>query len=248
MLFSPGLAGPRTQNTAWAEDLASRGYVVAGLDHPYDSAATVVDGRVIHTRVHATGSDEEDLRDTIGRTAIRAADLSFVRTQLGRLDRGEISGPLSGRLDTDRVAVTGHSVGGAAALQAARQDPRFTAVVNIDGHPYDPDPRPYHQPALGITNPIAPRDNPTYIPRLEHDLAVSTTTSYRVTVPGTAHLTFSDAALYLPPLPALIGSVGRTEGPRITADITAAFLDKTLRGEPGDLATQLSRYGDLTIY
>jgi len=48
VLFSPGLGGVRTQNSAWAEDLASHGYVVAAVDHPYDSAAVVLaDGTVI---------------------------------------------------------------------------------------------------------------------------------------------------------------------------------------------------------
>lgn len=49
VLFSPGSGGVRTQNTAWAEELASHGYLVAALDHPYDSAAVVLtDGRTIH--------------------------------------------------------------------------------------------------------------------------------------------------------------------------------------------------------
>lgn len=34
VLFSPGSSGVRTQNTAWAEEIASHGYVVATLDHP----------------------------------------------------------------------------------------------------------------------------------------------------------------------------------------------------------------------
>ncbi|MFF1343466.1 hypothetical protein ACFVYT_37485 [Streptomyces sp. NPDC058290] len=34
VLFSPGLGGVRTQNTAWAEELAAHGYVVVGIDHP----------------------------------------------------------------------------------------------------------------------------------------------------------------------------------------------------------------------
>ncbi|HWH01746.1 MAG TPA: hypothetical protein VNV66_21080, partial [Pilimelia sp.] len=133
VLFSPGLGGVRTQNTAWAEELASQGYVVAALDHPYDSAAVVLaGGRTVHTHVAATGDPDEDERLVAGWTAVRAADLSFTLTQLGRLDRGEIAGPLAGRLDTRRAAATGHSVGGAAALRAARQDHRFTAVINLD--------------------------------------------------------------------------------------------------------------------
>ncbi|MDX3102088.1 alpha/beta hydrolase family protein [Nonomuraea angiospora] len=249
VLFSPGLGGVRTQNTAWAEELASLGYVVVALDHPYDSAAVVLTGgRTIRTRVAATGDEREDERRAAGWTAVRADDLGFVLTQLGRLDRGEIAGPLTGRLDTARAAVTGHSIGGAAALVAARQDPRFAAVIDLDGAPHDPEPRPFRQPVLALTHPVDPADNPTYIPRLTQVLDLSTATSYRLTVPGTSHLTFTDAPLYLPPVPALAGSLGRTEGLRITAATSAAFLDATLRGKPGDLAARLSPYGDLTVH
>ncbi|MEU6726643.1 hypothetical protein ABZ917_23330 [Nonomuraea wenchangensis] len=248
VLFSPGLGGVRTQSTAWAEELASRGYVVAALDHPYDSAVvTLTDGRTIRTRVTSTGDQAEDDRRAAGWTAVRAADLSFVLTQLGRVDRGEIPGLLTGRLDLHRAAATGHSLGGAAALQAARQDPRFAAVIDIDGFPRDPAPRPFGQPVLALTHDVKPGEEPDYIPRLTRVLQLSTATSYRLTVPGSAHLTFTDAPLFLPPLPTLVGSLGRTAGPRITAEATAAFLDAALRGESGDLAAALSRYGHLTV-
>jgi hypothetical protein len=48
LIFSPEWDGQRWQNTAQAEDLASHGFIVAALDHPYDSALTVLpDGRTI---------------------------------------------------------------------------------------------------------------------------------------------------------------------------------------------------------
>ncbi|KOV97342.1 alpha/beta hydrolase family protein [Streptomyces sp. NRRL B-3648] len=248
VLFSPGLGGVRTQNTAWAEELASHGYVVAALDHPYDSAAVVLaDGRTIRTRITSTGDDEDDER-AVETTRIRAADLSFGLTQLGRVDRGEMAGPLTGRLDTGRVAVTGHSLGGAAALQAARQDRRFAAVVDLDGYPRDPDPDSFHQPVLGLTQAITRETDPRYIPRLTKVLKLSTGTSYRLTIPGAAHLTFMDAPLYLPPVPSMVGSLGRTEGPRLVAAATLAFLDSTLRHRQGDLAGVLSAYGDLSVH
>ncbi len=67
VLFSPGSGGARTQNTAWAEELASHGYLVAALDHPYDSAAVVLtDGRTIHTKTASTG-DRDKERHAVGR-------------------------------------------------------------------------------------------------------------------------------------------------------------------------------------
>ncbi|MET9887036.1 hypothetical protein ABZZ20_28615 [Streptomyces sp. NPDC006430] len=249
VLFSPGLGGVRTQNTAWAEELASNGYVVAALDHPYDSAAVILaDGRTINTEITSTGNDEEDNKRAVETTGIRAADLSFVLTQLDRLDRGETAGPLTGRLDTGRAAVTGHSLGGGAALQAARQDRRFAAVIDLDGYPRDPDLRPFHQPALALTQAISPQTDPRYLPRLTEVLGLGTATSYRLTIPGAAHLTFTDGPLYLPPVPSIVGSLGRTESPRVVAATTLAFLDTTLRNKPGDLSGVLSAYGDLSVY
>jgi predicted dienelactone hydrolase len=249
VLFSPGLGGVRTQNTAWAEELTSHGYVVAALDHPYDSAAVVLaDGRTINTKIASTGDDDEDDERAVETTRVRAADLSFVLTQLGRLDRGEIGGPLTGRLDTGRVAVTGHSLGGGAALQAARQDLRFDAVINLDGYPRDPDLRSFHQPALALTQAITPETDPRYIPRLTKVLKLSTATSYRLTIPGAAHLTFMDGPLYLPPVPSLAGSLGRTESVHVVTAATLSFLDTTLRHRPGDLADALLAYGDLSVH
>jgi predicted dienelactone hydrolase len=249
VMFSPGLGGVRTQNTSWAEELASRGYVVAALDHPYDSAAVVLaDGRTVRTKVAATGDPNKDEQLAAGWTRVRAADLSFVLTQLGRLDRGEVAGPLTERLDTGRVAVAGHSLGGAAALQAARQDRRFKAVINLDGYPHGPTPSSIHQPVLALTQAIGPETDPDYIPRLTQVLKLSTATSYRLTIPGAAHLTFTDAPLYLPPVPALVGSLGRTKGLRVTAMACVAFLDTALRHKPDDLAAVLATYGDLSVY
>lgn len=249
VLFSPGLGGVRTQNTAWAEELASHGYVVAALDHPYDSAAVVLEGgRTINTKIAPTGDDTEDDQRAIETTRVRAADLSFALTQLGRLDRGASEGPLTGRLDTGRVAVTGHSLGGGAALQAARQDLRFDAVIDLDGYPRGADLRSFRQPALALTQAIGPETDTRYIPRLTKVLKLSTATSYRLTIPGAAHLSFMDSPLYLPPVPSIVGSLGRTESAHVVAATTLAFLDTTLRHKPGDLAGVLSAYGDLSVY
>lgn len=249
VLFSPGSGGVRTQNTAWAEELASHGYVVAGLDHPYDSAAVVLaDGRTVHTRTDSTGDRAKDDELAVDWTAVRAADLSFVLTRLVHLDRGEMAGSLTGRLDTSRAAVTGHSMGGAAALQAARRDRRFDAVIDLDGYPHGPTSPSLDQPTLALTQDVTPGTDPHYIPRLTKALKRNTATSYRLTIPGAAHLTFMDAPLYLPPVPSVVGSLGRTDSPHVVAATTLAFLDTTLRRESGDVAGVLSAYGSLSVH
>ncbi len=237
VLFSPGLGAVRTMNTGWAEELASRGYLVAALDHPYDSAAVqLTDGRVIRTRVSATGDDTEDERRAAGWTEVRAADLSFVRARLADLAHGSPGSLLAGRIDPDRVAVAGHSLGGAAALLAARRDPTFDAVIDLDGYPRDPSGAPYRQPVLALRHQPGGDESADYAERLTATLRQSRATGYLIMVPGTAHLTFTDAPLFLPPLPGLVGSLGRTGGLTITAEASADFLDATLIGDSTDPA------------
>ncbi|MER7339323.1 hypothetical protein ABT403_15970 [Streptomyces sp. NPDC000075] len=259
VLFSPGSGGVRTQNTAWAEELASHGYVVAALDHPYDSAAVVLsDGRTITTATHSSGDADEDAKLAAGWTAIRAADLGFVLTRLtggqGGRGPGGAADPLAARLDTGRVAVAGHSMGGAAALQAARQDHRFAAVVDLDGFPHGPATPALDRPVLALTQEVTAGADPRYLPRLTEALDANTATSYRLTVPGAAHLTFTDGPLYLPPVPTIVGSLGRTRSPQVVAGATLAFLDAVLRGGwdghggPGDPAGALRAYGELSAH
>ncbi|WP_253886312.1 alpha/beta hydrolase family protein [Actinokineospora diospyrosa] len=247
VLFSPGSSGVRTQNTAWAEDLASHGYVVAALDHPYDSAAVVLaDGRTITTATVSSGDRDQDDHLADDWTSIRAADLSFALTRLEALDQA--ADPLAGHLDTGRVAATGHSMGGAAALQAARRDHRFDAVIDLDGYPRGPLSPDLSQPTLALTQAITPDTDPRYVPQLTDVLTRGTAKNYRLTIPGAAHLTFMDGPLYLPPLPSIVGTLGRTESPHVVAATSLAFLDSVLRNGSSDLTATLSTYGELTVF
>ena len=231
LLLSPGLGGVRTQNTALAEDLASHGYVVVALDHPGDSAVVVLDdGTAVRSEVTATGDDAEDDRRASGWTTTRAADLRFVRTRLTDL-------PVP--VDPDRVAVAGHSIGGAAAIQAAMEDPAFAAVVDLDGYPRNVDAGELRVPVLfvvagrGSGNPANDREYAAarrlVLGRVEPTARAAC--EERV-VPGAAHLTFTDAPLFLPPVPSLIGSGGREDGPRRTSGLVRRFLDGELRPPP----------------
>ena len=234
VLFSPGSSSVRMQNTAWAADLASHGYVVAGVDHPYDSTVVVLaDGRVLETRIQATGDDDVD-EAVANRSALdRAADLRTVLDDLAAVDEGTLETPLAGRLDLDRVAVTGHSLGGAAALQAAGVDDRFDAAINIDGYPRN-EARP-RQPILMIVSGRGSGNevnDAEYHERIDDVMRGANDASRVTTIPDAAHLTFTDAPLFLPPLPSLIGGLGRTAGLDTTTELTLAFLDETLRDEP----------------
>lgn len=249
VLFTPGMGVGRTTNTAWAEELASHGYVVAALDHPYDSATVMfADGRTVHRGAHPYRSDAEAYRLGERMAAVKAADLSSALTYLTRLDTGDVDSALAGRLDTDRAAVAGMSAGVGGAFQVARTDNRFSAVVALDGYPYDANPGPYDQPVLALTQQIGLEDNPKYLPALEKMLKHGTATGYLLTIPGTAHPTFTDAPLWMPPIPSLVGTLGRTKGNQIITELTIGFLDAELRNRSVDLPALLSKHGKPTVY
>ena len=152
--------------TSLAEDLASHGYVVVGVDAPgRTNVVAFGDGRVVR---RAPENDPElalgapDSAQRINRVlGAWVRDLGVVLDRLQRLDAGAApggvppsgvppSGPppgagpsrwgadFTGRLDLGRVGVVGHSLGGATALQFCHDDARCRAAVDIDGAPLGP--------------------------------------------------------------------------------------------------------------
>lgn len=249
VLFSPGLVGYRAQNTAWAEELASHGYFVVAVDHPYDSATVVLDdGRAIATNARSTGDRDVDNRATDLLAEVRASDLSFAISQLEALEKGDLRSQFGGRIDTRSIAAVGHSVGGAAAIQAAQQDSRIDAVINLDGFPRNVVPQRFPQPVLAMVAGRGTGDeqnDASYRRMLTTVLRNSDGGGLCLTVDGASHLMFTDAPRILPPLPSLIGSGGRRHGHDITSRATLTFLNRELRGKPGDLTGPLSDLGDL---
>ncbi|ADD41641.1 alpha/beta hydrolase family protein [Stackebrandtia nassauensis] len=128
VMLSPGFGFPRATLTGLAEELASHGTIVALVGHNYEAPTTLLDGTTTPCLACSGGNDGEKVADN------RAKDLSFVLDTL----TGKKS-PWKGSklIDTDAVAVGGHSMGGASAHTAMVGDRRFDAGFNLDGtfHP-----------------------------------------------------------------------------------------------------------------
>ena len=67
----------------------------------------------------------------------RAADVSFV---LGELTGAHPAWPGAGLIDPSRMAMAGHSAGGAAAISAMLADSRIRAGIDMDGATHAPIP------------------------------------------------------------------------------------------------------------
>jgi len=214
LILSPGNATNVEFYAALAEELASHGYVVVGLNHPYEVAAVALSaGGVAQFAAEAWPAAPADRQAFVSqRIAERTADVRFALDQLEILNARDAD-RLAGRLDLSRVAVWGHSLGGITAAQACLQDARVRACLNLDGlqagGPFaaEPNPATPAQPFLFITKET------TLLPAVEALFAASPATAARVTVPGAAHDSFTDGPLLTPgllPLPAAADAVTAT--------------------------------------
>jgi dienelactone hydrolase len=245
VVLSPGFTSPRSTLTALAEDLASHGYVVAGIDHTYESDATAFpDGRVttcLARQAPRSGRGEKVV-------AGRAADVSFV---LGELTGAHPAWPGAALIDASRMAMAGHSAGGAAAIAAMLADSRIRAGIDMDGATHAPIPdeglsRPFL--FLGKQSPPIP-GKPGLASTWERDWKLLTGWRRWLWVAGAVHASFTDLAL-------LADQVGIETGAGLSGarslDITRAyvraFFDQHLRGKPQALLDQPSlRYPEVTF-
>jgi predicted dienelactone hydrolase len=140
LVFSPGNEMNAAFYAAQIKDMASHGYIVLGIDHPYESLGVLYpDGRIARyseekrPKQEAPNFQEESTRFYQQRVEWRAADAAFVLNQLEKLNGGKIASQFSGRLDLKRVGAFGHSIGGVAAAKFCQSDPRFKACLNLDG-------------------------------------------------------------------------------------------------------------------
>ena len=115
------------------ENLASHGYIVVALDHSYDSNLTIFpDGRIADYRSEITGHpDSVNIRRNQMNT--RTKDVGFVLNQLTKIHSGKIKSSLNYKIDLNKLAVGGHSYGGATAIQSAKVDKRIKACFIFDG-------------------------------------------------------------------------------------------------------------------
>ncbi|MBF6443662.1 hypothetical protein IU434_16675 [Nocardia farcinica] len=236
VLFSPGYGAPRAFYTGLVADLASRGFVVLAVDHPFESAVTeLADGRLATTV--ATGTDD-DLTDE---QRTRAADLRYVLDQLTGPD---LLGPLADRIDTGHIAAVGHSFGGAAALAVLAEDPRVAAAANIDGTLYGDLPgRTLTRPVLLVESDRAETGHSDrYLDGNGALLARLAAPGHRYTVTGANHFGFTDVPFFLvPPAQAVLGRfVGGPRDPADTHRTTVALLDAFLREPLGDPAVDIA--------
>jgi dienelactone hydrolase len=223
VVLMPGMGFSAPQYATIAASLAARGYVVAGVTPTYSANVTVLGDRLVKA---TSDGDPSDL------TTFQANRLVGVWAADAQFTARQIVATYQDHVDARHVLYVGHSFGGAASLEACRQDASCAGAADLDGTPYGP------VVNTGLTKPLlllssgndgAATDTSTRL--LFH---ASSGTAHAYTIPDARHFDFTDyAAYYLAAPLRLLLPLGRIDGRRaltITSGYLGAFADSAARG------------------
>ena len=143
LLFGHGWGNPTFLYTAELEDIVSHGYVVAAIDHPYDTTYTLFPGGDV-TFFAQERFNEEVAKHPHGlsayakeRVEVMGQDNQYALTQLLEYaNTRRLKAPFYKRIDTEKIGAFGHSIGGLTAARTCQIDLRVKACMDQDSTDY----------------------------------------------------------------------------------------------------------------
>lgn len=254
VVFSHGGLGTQNSNASLYLELASHGYVVCAIGHPYHALWTTnEDGRTTFVsleyfrelqRENAHTDKPQSYRYYQNWLATRTADIHFVLdTILANAAAG--AGGVYARVDGAHIGVMGHSLGGSAALALPRQRDDVDAVIALEA--------PFLYDILGVENDEFVWLNEAYPvpvlniysdsswshlaewPQYARNAASRTgasETTVSLYLPGAGHFSLTDLALASPLLTSLLeggeSTRNRVEYLRAVNQACLEFLERYL--------------------
>jgi predicted dienelactone hydrolase len=247
VVFSHGTGGIKISNTSTFMDLASNGYVVCSIDHPYHSQFTIgADGKFVRMDQaywqeyldvvnHKYTDEGTRLQITLKWLSLRTADMNFVVDTILAQAKDNNSAEVYHLIDPTKIGLMGHSIGGAEAAQVARERSDISAVVNLDGDLFGEyvdfvdgaevlNDKPFPASILNIyTDGMAQRldeiPNASEIVGAKH-VIVTAPHGYEVHLTGTNHFSVTDLPLVAP----IFVSMMRSSVPGISEAETDPFV------------------------
>jgi dienelactone hydrolase len=243
VIISHGLGTGKVFHVSQAENLASHGYVVMALEHPYSSAAALLSsGQIADFRTPLTSEDFITKAKELGEVWV--ADIAFSIRQLRSFNSGEVSSLFKDKLDLEHIGIMGHSFGGGAAYQATRLLGDITAGINMDGTLFGLDVQePLTKPFMFMqaestvqTGEGYAKDAPPHIrEHLKQEakamLEAVTAGGIHLHVEGAEHFNFTDHQLYSPlfKYTGMTGSIEGEHGAALVNRYVLEFFNKHLK-------------------
>lgn len=145
VVFSHGAFGVIDSNYSTCMELASNGYVAVSIAHPYhamfvkdvNGKVTTANPEFLKQIFAINNEDDPETEENIylyGKEwmKLRVADEHFVlNTILSRAEKGD-EAPFS-LIDTEKIGLFGHSMGGASSVQLGRERNDIGAVIDLEG-------------------------------------------------------------------------------------------------------------------
>jgi pimeloyl-ACP methyl ester carboxylesterase len=143
LIFSHGYGFVPEEHTVLAMEIASQGFIVASINHPFGSGrAQLSSGQT----AFAQALPEDNLGIDL---ALWSDDQIFVINQLEMINNQSDS-PFFAKIDLSKIATAGHSYGGAAAFHSAAKDNRIGAAIDVDGTIFNPEGKTLSVPFMFI--------------------------------------------------------------------------------------------------
>lgn len=241
IILEPGLGRASYDYSSIAEDLASHGYIVLSSTPTYLADLAVFENGRIATAASSTKLSENEtalspnsLAKLVQLRDIYAGDISYLLTKAEQIN--VLTGSdWAGRLDTSRIGVMGHSLGGAAAYHVCLTDTRCKVTLDIDGTLFGEENSVAKVPFMFLSSDTSNDTNTDAKKEDSYNQAILDKQGkpfYQVTIRGAEHFNFSDLALrsrFIRYLGAL-GSVDGHVGIELNRLYEVALFDKYLVG------------------
>ena len=262
VVFSHGAFGFRMSNHSTFAELASNGYVVCSIDHPYHAFFTKqTDGKVITVnpsflqeamQINESNATEEDIFGTSQEwLSLRTADMNFVIDTIELLTRNTEKEEVFQHIDLTKIGVMGHSLGGATSVAIGRQRGDVDAVIDIDGTMlgeelayengvYQVNQEPYPVPLLAIDTTDHYLEGLTYGDQYANNVTLANALDGReVHFDQAGHLNFTDLPFFSPTLANMLGTgnIDRTYCIQTLNHVILNYYNYYLKGD-GQLSLQ----------
>lgn len=248
LVFSHGAFGVMDSNASTCQELASHGYVVASIGHPYHSLflkdandKIILVDRNFFNEVYAdNGATDAEAEKRIYEKSkkwmeLRSADENFVLEQIISMNASNEQAPFD-RIKTDKIGLFGHSLGGATSVEVARMRSDIDAVIVLEGTMFGEytgfengtetfDPTPFPVPVLDVYSRAIYDEAITYGEAYINFYLGSRATDYQYEIfEDAGHLNFTDLPLISPILAKKLG-VGTVDPKECVEKMNQMILD-----------------------